>query len=82
MGAHVPAVGQQRHGMRHQPDRDLENHHRGRDPNHNSGPPFRVRKIGNEIVRLAKLRMISPVHQTKPTAISNSYPQKSQATVP
>jgi hypothetical protein len=40
--------------MRHQPDDDLDNHHRGGNANHDAGPAFRVRKIRNEIVRLSE----------------------------
>jgi hypothetical protein len=62
MRAHVPAVGQQRHRVRHQPDDDLDDHHRSRNPDYDAGALFRVRKIRNKIVRFAKTRMISPMH--------------------
>ena len=62
MRAHVPAVGQQRHRTRHQPNGDLDNHHRGRNTDHDAGAPFRVRKIRNEIVCLPETGMISSMH--------------------
>src|SRR5436309_8813637 len=65
MSAHVPAVGQQRHRVRHQPDDDLDDHHCSRNPDYDAGAPFRVRKIRNEIVRFAKTGMIRPMHQPK-----------------
>jgi hypothetical protein len=39
-------------------------------------------KVWNEIVRFAKSGMICAMHQAKSTAIRESYPQKSYATVP
>jgi hypothetical protein len=63
MRAHVPAVGQQSHRVRHQPDDDLENHHRGSDTDHDARASFRVREIRNEIVSLTKTGMISSMHQ-------------------
>ena len=49
--------------LRHQPDNDLENHHRGSDTDHDARAPFRVRKIRNEIVPLTKTRMIGCITQ-------------------
>jgi hypothetical protein len=61
--AHVPAIGEQRHRMRHQANADLDDHHRRRNADHNASSPFRVRKIRNEIVSLTKTGMISPTHR-------------------
>ena len=60
MGAHVPAVGQQGHRMRHQTDSDLDDHHRGGNPDHDAGAPFRMGEIRNEIVSLRETGMIGP----------------------
>jgi hypothetical protein len=62
MCAHVPAVGQQSHRVRHEAGRDLDNHHRGSDTDHNPRAPFRMRKIRNEIVSLTKTRVIGAKH--------------------
>jgi hypothetical protein len=51
MCAHVPAIGQQRHRVRHQTDCDLDDHHHRGNSDHDASPPFRVREIRNEIVR-------------------------------
>src|SRR5439155_20292176 len=65
MRAHVPAVSQKRHRVRHQANRDLEDHHCGSDTDDDASAPFRMRKIRNEIVRLVETRMIGPMHQAK-----------------
>ncbi|MGC2627406.1 MAG: hypothetical protein WA269_11245, partial [Candidatus Udaeobacter sp.] len=62
MRAHVPAVGQQSHGVGHQTGRDLDDHHRGSDADHDARTPFRVRKIRHEIVSLTETGMINPMH--------------------
>ena len=62
MSAHVPAIGQQRHRVGHEADSDLDRHHYRCDSDHHPGTPFRLGKIGNEVVRLAKTRMICPMH--------------------
>jgi hypothetical protein len=69
MRTHVPAVGQQRHRVRRQPNRDLDNHHRGSNTNHNTRAPFRMRKIGNKVVSLTKTRMICPMHLIQANSI-------------
>ena len=71
MRAHVPAIGQQRHRMRHQTHGDLEDHHQRRDPDHDAGALFRSGKIGNEVVCLLKTRMIRAVHRFQSYAIFN-----------
>jgi hypothetical protein len=48
--------------VRHEAGRDLDNHHRGSDTDHNPRAPFRMRKIRNEIVPLTKTRVIGPMH--------------------
>jgi hypothetical protein len=58
----VPAIGQQRHRIRHQPDGDLDDHHGGRNTYHNARASFRVGKIGHEVVPLSKTGMISSMH--------------------
>ena len=46
MSAHVPAIGQQRHRVRDEAHRDLEDHHHCRDAYHDAGPSLRAGKIG------------------------------------
>jgi hypothetical protein len=48
--------------MRRQPGDNLDNHHRGRNTDHDACAPFRMRKIRQEIVLLTKTRMISSMH--------------------
>ena len=52
MRAHVPAIGQQRHRMRHQTHCDLEDHHHSSDADHDAGASLRSGKIGDKVVRL------------------------------
>ena len=40
MGAHVPAVGKQRHRVERDPCGNLDDHHRGGDPNDDPSAPF------------------------------------------
>jgi hypothetical protein len=48
--------------VRHEAGRDLDNHHRGSDTDHDPRAPFRMRKIRNEIVSLTKTRVIGAKH--------------------
>src|SRR5438067_13436346 len=55
--------------MRKQSDSDLEDHHHRSDANHDPGAPFRLGKIGDKVVCLAKPRMIRTVHRFQSYAI-------------
>jgi hypothetical protein len=48
--------------VRHHAGRDLDNHHRGSDTDHDARAPFRMRKIRHEIVPLTKMRVIRAMH--------------------
>jgi hypothetical protein len=48
--------------VRREAGRDLDDHHRGSDTDHDARAPFRMRKIRHEIVCLPETGMICPMH--------------------
>ncbi len=69
MRAHVPAIGQQRHGIGCNADSNLEHHHRCGNGDDDARATFGSGRIQSEIVRVSEARMIGPMHHTKDTAI-------------
>jgi hypothetical protein len=60
MGAHMPTVGQQRHGSKDDTGGDLEDHHGHREEKDLQGPPFSMLVQHRKIMRV--LPMIKSVY--------------------
>jgi hypothetical protein len=60
----MPAIGEQRHRMGHDASRDLEDHHRRSDADHDPSAPFGPREIVHEIVRVLELGVMIAVHRS------------------
>ena len=62
MRAHVPAVGQQRHGMGKDSGGDLDDHHHASNGNDDARAALAFREIAYEIVAMAETGVIRAMH--------------------
>jgi hypothetical protein len=62
VGAHVPSVGQQSHRSECDASGNLDEHHAGRNGDHDAGAAFRHRSIEREVVRVVKACGVGVVH--------------------
>src|SRR5438132_9174506 len=69
MRAHVPAIGQQRHGVRKNASGNFDDHHHAGNDNHDVRSAFAFREVAHEIVRMAETGMLGPVHLSEDSAI-------------
>jgi len=76
MRAHVPAIGQQRHGVRKNAGGNFDDHHHAGDGDDDAGAAFAFREVAHEIVRMAETGMLGPVHLPEDSAIIATSAQK------
>lgn len=62
MRAHVPAVGQERHGVRKKAGGDFDDHHHARNGYDDARAALSLREIAYEIVGMAETGVIRVVH--------------------
>src|SRR5205814_4003771 len=76
MRAHVPAIGQQRHGMREKTSGNFDDHHHAGNGNDDVRSTFAFGEVAHEIVRMAETGMLGPVHLPEDSAINATSAKK------